>query len=764
MSDLKTSLLVNRQVPEFVREEHPKFISFLEAYYEFLDQTAGGESKDLRYVSDVDQSLEQFEQQFFNTFLPFIPRDTPVNKELIIKNILPLYLSKGSEKSYQLLFRMLFGEEATIETPGKQILRASDGRWVVENYLRVDTEIYSEYVSNGTEKTYYLPFVTDIETIFVYLNGVLTTNYEFRKEYRKIIFNTAPSNGTIIKIVYTNFDVTILDNVRVLGLSSGANAIVERVSKKSIAGTTFYQFFIDNRKTFGTFENGELVKINFIDANQNIIPLILQTFSELATINIINGGSSYNIGDPVIVLGQAIKPAYAIVSDVVEGTIDEINVQDGGCGYRVNNDVLIQNVDANLFFAQVFTVDDSGKESLNTITYNIDVISDYASLNINDPDYGFPSNTVLTENVNTTLINAFTNLTISDLGSITSVNIELSEIVTVSTPIFEAIPETLYANTKISDLGIIGIIDIVNGGANYNIGEYLIFTNESSFAGQGANAYVSNVSVGGSITEIAIVDGGLSYDLNNPPTITVDTAFGSGANLIIGGLMGRGASFSAETLNDVIGRIRSIRILDFGKGYISNPEIDLTKSGDGNALASANISGSVIELPGKWKTSDSLLSTDEIKLQGRDYYINYSYVINSKVEFAKYKSLLKELMHPAGFVDYAKYRILKNIESKSISNVSSSIVKTVSGTVNFSNNSNNIIGVNSNFATAQSLGIIETGNVIAIGNFTAEIVSINAANLMVISNVTTTNSNSELNIVTSTFTYSANNETIKILT
>ena len=41
MTDKKVSLLVNRQVPEFVREEYPVFISFLEAYYEFLENKQG---------------------------------------------------------------------------------------------------------------------------------------------------------------------------------------------------------------------------------------------------------------------------------------------------------------------------------------------------------------------------------------------------------------------------------------------------------------------------------------------------------------------------------------------------------------------------------------------------------------------------------------------------------------------------------------------------------------------------------------------------
>ena len=65
MSDNKVSLLINRQVPEFVREEYPVFISFLEAYYEFLENKQGtnkndliSKSKDIRYISDVDDSID----------------------------------------------------------------------------------------------------------------------------------------------------------------------------------------------------------------------------------------------------------------------------------------------------------------------------------------------------------------------------------------------------------------------------------------------------------------------------------------------------------------------------------------------------------------------------------------------------------------------------------------------------------------------------------------------------------------------------------
>ena len=66
MTDKLTSLLVNRQVPEFVREEYPLFITFLEAYYEYLEQKQGTQindltkrAKDLRHISDVDVILKQ---------------------------------------------------------------------------------------------------------------------------------------------------------------------------------------------------------------------------------------------------------------------------------------------------------------------------------------------------------------------------------------------------------------------------------------------------------------------------------------------------------------------------------------------------------------------------------------------------------------------------------------------------------------------------------------------------------------------------------
>ena len=71
MADQKTSLLVNKQVPEFIRDEYPLFITFLEAYYEYLETKQGTQlndltqrAKDLKHLSDIDSSIDDFEQNF----------------------------------------------------------------------------------------------------------------------------------------------------------------------------------------------------------------------------------------------------------------------------------------------------------------------------------------------------------------------------------------------------------------------------------------------------------------------------------------------------------------------------------------------------------------------------------------------------------------------------------------------------------------------------------------------------------------------------
>lgn len=135
------------ELPEFVREDHPTYVAFLEAYYEWMELPgqALNVSFGLRDIADIDDTLNEFIRQFKETYMLNFPvqlaTDTetgaPLDERRIIKNIKAYYKSKGSEKAYQFLFRILYDTHVEFYYPKVDILRASDGKWVIERFMRV---------------------------------------------------------------------------------------------------------------------------------------------------------------------------------------------------------------------------------------------------------------------------------------------------------------------------------------------------------------------------------------------------------------------------------------------------------------------------------------------------------------------------------------------------------------------------------------------------------------------------------------------------
>ena len=120
----KVSNLVASQLPEHIRNEQPKFVAFLEAYYRYLEQN----EINLTNLRDLDTTLDSFVAYFKNELAQNLPYSN-VDERFLLKHIKDLYLAKGSEASYDLLFKILFGKNVTLDYPSQQMLRASDGKW-----------------------------------------------------------------------------------------------------------------------------------------------------------------------------------------------------------------------------------------------------------------------------------------------------------------------------------------------------------------------------------------------------------------------------------------------------------------------------------------------------------------------------------------------------------------------------------------------------------------------------------------------------------
>jgi hypothetical protein len=136
----KLSHLISGHLPSFVRSDYPQFVEFLEAYYRFLEKSGNLHNILLNTHEwrDIDITLDAFIPEFKKQYAYDFPSDTEISARRLIKYISQYYEAKGSEKATEMFFRILFDTEIVVKYPGDNILRASDGKWIQKNYIKVD--------------------------------------------------------------------------------------------------------------------------------------------------------------------------------------------------------------------------------------------------------------------------------------------------------------------------------------------------------------------------------------------------------------------------------------------------------------------------------------------------------------------------------------------------------------------------------------------------------------------------------------------------
>jgi hypothetical protein len=186
----KLSTLVASQLPEFIQSDFTTFKTFLEAYYEFLEQDQNAQEllQNSRSYSDIDRTIDSFIEYFLKQYSNDIPRDVLYNKKALVKNIQDLYVNRGNEKSYKLLFRILFNKDVEVFYPSTQVLKASDGKWIQRNSFFMRT-----LVGSGTA---------------VINNNVIvessTSKYPVLIKSRKLAFSVAGASSIIHEYFFDN--------------------------------------------------------------------------------------------------------------------------------------------------------------------------------------------------------------------------------------------------------------------------------------------------------------------------------------------------------------------------------------------------------------------------------------------------------------------------------------------------------------------------------------------------------------------------------
>lgn len=465
----KNSLVIPQQLPSFVRNEkdYQVFISFLQAYYEFLglDGNVEERGKNLLNYNDVDKTIDEFEEYFFNEFLQYFPKDSLTDKREIVKHSRELYQRKATPASFKFLMRSLYNSYCDTINTRDYLLIASDGKWNISTYIRIES----------------------LDSRFLSL------------KFNKIIGETSRATAKI-------------ERSQVLG--NKTEIFLSDISGSFISGE--YIRVVDdilNEKLF----DGEILRSKIVGAVKRIV------------VDSNYRGLNYKVDDPVLIIGgiasEIVDPEYATaeVGSVTLGSLKSIVLVDGSNGYRTypNSVITITGGGGSGAEARITAVDNTNPAIVSNLP--IDIISPYANTYVNST-FTFAT----TANANTRLIDAFnfaefTTYPISEIELLNpGIGYSTSPIVAAETIISDA-------NTRqnLGSFGILAPLEITYSGYNYSNGDIITITGGG---GIGAYANVKSVGSNGEIISVQYIYdannafplGGFGYSNDNLPSATVD--------------------------------------------------------------------------------------------------------------------------------------------------------------------------------------------------------------------------------------------------
>ena len=288
---------VTDKFPEFVVSDHAKFKLFVEAYYEWLEQQNTGSTSNVKEmfkglpnpgalvahadtVRDIDTTFDGFVDYFRREIIPISINDNKTTDRFFIKKIRDLYLTKGTPKSFKLLFRLLYDEDIEVFETKQNILRASYGQYL--RFPVVHLQVV-EFEDNLENLDFTLARITDINN--VELGTVL--------------------NGVII----------------------GEDSDTTNVVLKAQLGELY------------PFEVGQ--RLFIYDLSNSNVFVEVKVLPSLQSITTTVGGSHYSIGDEITVGSKNFNQNYsARVTDVTSGPVEHLFVRDRGAFHSVGDSIV----------------------------------------------------------------------------------------------------------------------------------------------------------------------------------------------------------------------------------------------------------------------------------------------------------------------------------------------------------------------------------------------------------------------------------------
>lgn len=247
--------------------------------------------RDLLTHQDVDKTIPVFFEYFQREFLANMPRifysdaNTNVDKTTLLKNIKDFYVARGTEKSFKLLFRLLYNNGLSFYYPSKDMLRVSDGKWVRSKIMRVTAE-----------------------------------------------------SGNVLD----------LRGRRIVGTISNAEAYVDNVVQFQLGTYTIYELTLFADTIIGEFITtlsggrdtpiNETIEAASTSADEIVPTIIAKIVPIITSLNLNAIGSFLQVGSPLTITSSTGYGARAKVTEIIPEMIRVNNVN----GFFLRNEVVIQ--------------------------------------------------------------------------------------------------------------------------------------------------------------------------------------------------------------------------------------------------------------------------------------------------------------------------------------------------------------------------------------------------------------------------------------
>lgn len=608
------SNLIESQFPSFYKEDGPKFIAFIKAYYEWLEENnkTNNVGRNLFSTRDIDLTASEWLDQFRKKYQYILPKGVAGDSRFLQKHILDLYRAKGSDAGLRLFFRLLYNEDIDVYVPSYDILKPSDGKWIERKYIEAS---YSE------------------------------NNYLF-------------------------------ENKLITGSQSGATAYVESYVKNFVDGGIIHLFFLSDIR--GTFLVGERIAYDGLDYNDapkiqgsptSITITGTTPNNEVGDFLVPSSGNGTGVG---------LKTLTSVVriAGSANGTID-FKIVNGGTGYTTSPTISITTGSNTSGTGATFTgVILSNVSTFNySISYINNRIykSNTQSFNANTSvanatEYiSFANNTY----ANGDYVQYYTdtgNTALSGLSNgsyyfVVGANTTALQLASGNSTTYNTTP--IDITSGVSETGhYLAVLPTVNTALNaVTFGPTL---NNASLSTVLDSALTSQTISVGTISQLTGINLGTGYDGYVNISVTEPKLVGYGIPDYSGGIMGNNSVITGNVFLGV-GLVQNVVVKNSGYGYHkASEEIQLYNTTQSNVyqLTQGTINlGGVGVSEGFWEGTRSFLDSNKY-IQDSHYYQEYSYEIKFVKSINKYIDILKELVHPTGNRVFGKTLLLSKNEEQ----------------------------------------------------------------------------------------------------